>query len=114
MRYKLTLDNNNYLTSIIHTNTSEDTYELNPSKMDLDFLNCYKLVGSRIVFDEEKKALIVADKTKENEIARLKEELASTDYMAIKYSEGWYTEEEYAPIKARREAIREQIRALSE
>lgn len=42
----------------------------------------------------------------------LKIKLKSTDYKAIKYAEGWLTEEEYAPIKAEREAIREQIRAL--
>ena len=46
------------------------------------------------------------------EVQRLKTELASTDYQAIKYAEGWYTEEEYAPIRATRESLREQIRAL--
>lgn len=46
------------------------------------------------------------------EVQRLKTELASTDYQAIKYAEGWYTEEEYASIRANRESLREQIRAL--
>ena len=45
-------------------------------------------------------------------IEMLKEELASTDYKAIKYAEGWMTEEEYAPIKAERQGIRDEINAL--
>lgn len=45
-------------------------------------------------------------------VAELKQQLAETDYKAIKYAEGWYTEEEYAPIKAEREALRERIREL--
>ena len=45
-------------------------------------------------------------------IEMLKNELAATDYKAIKYAEGWLTEEEYAPIKAARQAIRDEINAL--
>lgn len=45
-------------------------------------------------------------------IEMLKIELASTDYKAIKYAEGWISEEEYAPIKAERQAIRDEINAL--
>lgn len=45
-------------------------------------------------------------------IEMLKMELASTDYKAIKYAEGWMTDEEYAPIKAERQAIRDEINAL--
>ena len=45
-------------------------------------------------------------------IEMLKADLASTDYKAIKYAEGWLTEEEYAPIKAERQAIRDEINAL--
>ena len=54
----------------------------------------------------------LAKQEKQNQIAGLKAELAKTDYKAIKFAEGWYTEEEYAPIKAAREEIRVQIRAL--
>ena len=42
----------------------------------------------------------------------LKHELQKTDYKAIKYSEGWLTDEEYAPVKAERQAIREEINRL--
>lgn len=48
------------------------------------------------------------------QIEMLKMELASTDYKAIKYAEGWLTEEEYAPIKAARQAIRDEINRLEQ
>lgn len=44
----------------------------------------------------------------------LKLKLQETDYKAIKYSEGWLTEEEYAPIKAERQALREEINRLEQ
>ena len=44
----------------------------------------------------------------------LKHKLQATDYKAIKYSEGWLTEEEYAPVKAERQALREEINRLEE
>lgn len=47
-----------------------------------------------------------------NQITELKWQLAHSDYKAIKYAEGQYTEEEYAPIKAAREELRVQIREL--
>lgn len=46
------------------------------------------------------------------EIKALKDELANTDYKAIKYAEGYYSDEDYEPIKAEREALRERIREL--
>lgn len=47
-----------------------------------------------------------------NQIGELKAELSETDYKALKYMEGWLTEEEYAPIKAQRQALRDQINEL--
>jgi hypothetical protein len=45
-------------------------------------------------------------------ILALKDELQKTDYKAIKYSEGWLTDEEYAETKAERQYIREEINRL--
>lgn len=42
----------------------------------------------------------------------LKLKLQESDYKAIKYAEGVLTEEEYAPIKAERQAIRAKINEL--
>jgi phage-related minor tail protein len=47
-----------------------------------------------------------------NRIIALKMNLAKTDYQAIKYGEGAITEEEYAPIKAQRQAWRDEINNL--
>lgn len=46
------------------------------------------------------------------EIETLKQQLADTDYQAIKYSEGQISEEDYAPIKAERQSWRDRINEL--
>jgi hypothetical protein len=46
------------------------------------------------------------------QIIALKQQLQSTDYKAIKFAEGLLTEEEYAPIKAERQQMREEINRL--
>ena len=51
-------------------------------------------------------------KIKNTKIAELKYKLIETDYQAIKYAEGQLTEEEYAPIKAQRQAWRDEINLL--
>ena len=48
----------------------------------------------------------------QSEIAEKKCLLSQSDYKAIKFAEGWISEEEYAPIKAERQAIRDEINAL--
>lgn len=50
--------------------------------------------------------------TPEEEIAELKKKLEATDYQAIKYAEGVLTEEEYAEMKAQRQAWRDRINEL--
>ena len=45
-------------------------------------------------------------------IIELKQLLTDTDYKAIKFSEGELTEEEYAPIRAQRQAWRAEINDL--
>ena len=47
-------------------------------------------------------------------ISELKQYLSQTDYQAIKYSEGQLSEEEYAPMKAQRQAWRDEINRLEE
>ena len=49
---------------------------------------------------------------KQFQIDLLKKQLDDTDYKAIKYAEGLISEEEYAPIKAERQSIRDQINEL--
>ena len=54
------------------------------------------------------------DKSQANnsEISELKRNLFDTDYKAIKYSEGWLTDEEYAEVKTQREEWRKRINEL--
>ena len=58
----------------------------------------------------EEEAQMQTDIPIEEQIVQLKEQLSATDYKAIKYAEGWLTDGEYAPIKAEREKIRQEIR----
>lgn len=113
MKYTLNLDKNNYVLSIAHT--PNDNIELDLSNIDLTCLNAYQYLDGKLVLNEVKLKELKNEekqKVKTEEISELKAELLATDYQAIKYSEGWFTEEEYAPIKAKRESLREQIRAL--
>ena len=113
MKYTLNLDTNNYVLSIAHT--SNDNIELDLSNIDLAYLNAYQYLDGELVLDEVKLKKIKGEedkRAKAEQIAELKAELSATDYEAIKYSEGWFTEEEYAPIKAMREELREKIRHL--
>lgn len=49
------------------------------------------------------------DMLKQVRIDDLKFRLSESDYKALKWAEGWFTEEQYAPIKAERQAIRDEI-----
>ena len=48
------------------------------------------------------------------EIQQLKKQLSDTDYKAIKYAEGQISEEDYAGIRAERQACRDRINWLEE
>lgn len=54
----------------------------------------------------------IPEDTTEAQIAELKAKLEATDYQAIKYAEGLLLETEYAPIKAQRQAWRDEINEL--
>ena len=117
--YTLNLDTNNYVLSIAHT--SNDNTELDLSEYDLTHPNAYKLVDGALVLDDDKLAeMLASEKKAENdvEIARLKAELAATDYQIIKCSEcqllGQPMPYDVAELHAQRQAIRDEINALEE
>lgn len=111
MKYKLILDKNNYLIGF-EKSYSEDGYELNPTEMKLDYLNCYKVSGNALVLDEEKYNALIDTESKEEEIAKLKQELTQYDYIGTKIAMGVATKEDYADEIAHTEEIRKQIRIL--
>ena len=78
-------------------------------------------IGITKCFDVENNCVIDYDNTKDlrvqeinNRIIELKKLLADSDYRAIKYAEGEYSEEQYAPYKAQRQAYRQEINQLEE
>ncbi len=75
---------------------------LSPSDRKLEEL------GYRKVEDEVQDV----EPTKEERIRALKQQLFASDYKALKYAEGWISAEEYAPIKAERQALRDEINEL--
>lgn len=50
----------------------------------------------------------------ESRIAFLKSELAETDYLCLKFTDGALSEKEYAPIRKQRAEYREKINKLQE
>ena len=48
----------------------------------------------------------------ESKVRLLKQKLSDTDYQAIKFSEGWFTEGEFAPMRAYRQSLRDKINEL--
>lgn len=62
----------------------------------------------------EEEAAMAVEESPEAEIAALKQRLAETDYMAIKYAEGWLSETAYSATKAQRQAWRDRINEIEE
>lgn len=65
-------------------------------------------------YNEYKAELDRKDQIRSNkeEVKELEAKLASTDYIAIKFAEGWITAEDYAPTKAERQSWRDRINEL--
>lgn len=83
--YRVELDKNNYLIGFYQDD--EGKYDFDPSKMNLDYKTCYKLVDGEFVFDEEKKQAIDEEVEKAYEISGLKEYLISTSDVANDFVE---------------------------
>ena len=60
----------------------------------------------------EREAFEQSAEFKQMQIMQLKNQLAETDYKAIKFAEGWISAEEYAPVKAERQMLRDKINEL--
>ena len=78
-------------------------------------------MAKRIVYNAITKETVVENfvpeeyiPTIEEQIKELKNNLIATDYQAIKYAEGQITAEDYATIKAQRQAWRDEINRLEE
>lgn len=65
----------------------------------------------KIIYSE-KGEIIDIQPSKAEQIKELKQKLFDTDYQALKYVEGQISEEEYAEMKAQRQAWRNEINEL--
>ena len=71
--------------------------------------NALTVENLQLSAEQEKEISIIEINTKIN---ILKEQLAETDYKALKFIDGEFTEEEYAPIPKERKACRIKINEL--
>ena len=71
--------------------------------------NALTVENLQLTAEQEKEISIIEINTKIN---ILKEQLAETDYKALKFIDGEFTEEEYAPIREERKACRIKINEL--
>ena len=118
-KYTLNYTRDGHILSISHT--AADDVELDLSTIDTAHLGAYQYMDSALVLDEDKLAeMLAAEKKAESdaEIARLKAELAATDYQIIKCSECMLLGEpmpyDVAELHERRQAIRDAINALEQ
>ena len=116
MKYEIRLDENNYVSGIVHNGDERDIYDdefiFNTFYKDGHRVNCYHLVGDEFILDVVKEQEEIAKEQKEQEIARLKAELTQYDYIGTKIAMGVATKEDYADEIAHTEEVRKQIRQL--
>lgn len=65
--------------------------------------------GKKTILETNEECVVYST---ELQIRILKQQLADTDYQAIKYAEGQLSDEEYAPIREQRQAWRDEINKL--
>lgn len=80
---------------------------INPRDAQLERAGYKRRPAAHVPTQEE-----IAENARLLRVEDLKRQLAATDYKAIKWAEGWLTDEEYAPVKAERQALRDEINAL--
>lgn len=81
-KYDLIVDSEGYVISM--TLNKNGNYILNPLCMNLQKLDCYKLVDNVLIFDEEKLAKLIAEEEEEAKLPTWREEMeAQVLYTAL-------------------------------
>ena len=111
MRFLIHVDSTNYVTGLELT-TSENGVAVPDEVYTSQDQNCYKYIDGEFIFDNDKKEKLNNKIRNQFEIERLKQELATYDYIGVKISMGVSTREEYADKIAYTETLREKIREL--
>lgn len=80
------------------------------------YLNWDRIVDGRLIRDHVKirQLNLLTEKIEklEVELTNYKQELSNTDYLVLKYSEGFLTDDQFATISKDREALRGKVRDL--
>ena len=91
-------------------------FDIELTNEEFDFLMCeqsngkeLKVINGKVVAVDR---IISQAEINKNKILELKNKLKETDYQAIKHFEGCLTDYEYEPIKAQRQAWRNEINEL--
>lgn len=91
-------------------------FDIELTNEEFDFLMCeqsngkeLKVINGKVVAVDR---IISQVEINKNKILELKNKLKETDYQAIKHFEGCLTDYEYEPIKAQRQAWRNEINEL--
>lgn len=71
-----------------------------------------KIYDNGIIREATAEEIAQLQPTVEQQIAGLKQNLADTDYKAIKYAEGFISDEDYAETKVLRQSWRDEINRL--
>lgn len=93
----------------IINNISYQTYPITDDMIEIND-NILAEIGKSKQFDANGNIIDYVDNAKK--IAELKQQLADTDYKAIKYAEGLISDKEYKSIKEQRQAWRDEINQL--
>ena len=127
MLYTITLDEDNYITSISHT--ANDDVELDLEKIELVYLNAYQYIDGVLSFDEKKKAQIMEENEQADRFEQIEElyaQLKQSDEDLLEFIEELFSlknpltfisdmialMKNYATLVATRQDIRQQIKQL--
>lgn len=125
--YTVCLDENSYIMSVGHT--ENDNVELDLDKMELEYLNAYKLTDKGAVLDKKRKAEIIAEneqQEKQMQIMALTELLHESDEDLLDFIERLFSfknpltfisdmislMKDYTTLVANRQSIRDKIKKL--
>ena len=106
------LDTNNYVTYYAILGDIGVAIEVEMPEGFEENFEAFKYENGKLVFDANYNEHLARVQQASAEIKTLKQLLSESDYKALKYAEGMISEEEYAPVKAQRQAWRDRINEL--
>lgn len=112
---KIKFDKNGYVTGYAVVGDMDGAVEFTgeiPDNFSAENCGCFYKEGNSLIFDNEKHNKVEKNLNNLERIVELKSLLTESDYKAIKYAEGYITEEEYSEVKLLRQSWRDEINEL--